>query len=344
MLDTLIMAQSKEKNKEGKKPFPLKRLIELDKMFRNGKGYTLIELQAELEDRIQEEIGTQMLKNNINAFESEFGAKFDMFSKGHQTAYKYKDSHFSIFGKLADDIEVINRAIRKLEKFKGNLQFDVFRYYLQGLASNRLYEKPMITFDNNPKLEGMMHMEKIACAVLDRKALDIVYAPSFSKAEVREVVHPYHLRQYNNRWFLFAWSEKNGVINNYAIDRIRRVRVYKCEFRPSDVDFEKYLEDVVGVSNNRSHEKERVVIRVHKKSASYVESKPIHHSQRVVPELETPDTVTFEMYVKVNVELKMQLLSYSDAIEVLEPAFLRKNMHEKAKRMLSFYEKDISLY
>lgn len=324
--------------KGGKKTLSLKRFIELDKMFRSGKGYTLYDLQAELANRIQEDIGDQMLRKHIKTFENEFGAKFDILKSGHQDVYKYKDSHFSIFGKLADDIEVINRAICKLEKFKGNQQFDVFRYYLQGLASNRLYEKPMITFDHNPKLEGMMHMEEVANAVLEKRVLEIVYAP-FTKPEIREIVHPYHLRQYNNRWFLFAWSEENGVINNYAIDRIRMIKRSKCEFKPSNVDFDKYLEDVVGVSNNK-FEKESVVIRVNKKSASYVESKPIHHSQKILPELETHDTVTFELYVKVNVELKMQLLSYSDAIEVLEPAFLRKSMYERAKNMLSLYEKD----
>ena len=47
--------------------------------------------------------------------------------------------------------------------------------------------------------------------------------------------------------------------------------------------------------------------------------------------------MTIQLQVKINTELEMLLLSYGDAIEVVEPQSLRETMKEKAERMAALY-------
>lgn len=64
------------------------------------------------------------------------------------------------------------------------------------------------------------------------------------------MVSPYHLKQYNNRWFLIAKRKDFDKMSNYAIDRIKEIKETTKVFEPldDDFDFEEFFSDVVGVS------------------------------------------------------------------------------------------------
>lgn len=64
------------------------------------------------------------------------------------------------------------------------------------------------------------------------------------------MVSPYHLKQYNNRWFLVAKRKDFDKMSNYAIDRIEGIKETTRTFEPldNDFDFEEFFSDVVGVS------------------------------------------------------------------------------------------------
>lgn len=74
--------------------------------------------------------------------------------------------------------------------------------------------------------------------------------PSFGKDVRTVVVSPYHLKQYNNRWFLVAKRKDFDKMSNYAIDRIEGIKETTRTFEPldNDFDFEEFFSDVVGVS------------------------------------------------------------------------------------------------
>ena len=80
------------------------------------------------------------------------------------------------------------------------------------------------------------------------------------------------------------------------------------------------------------------MLKVSNKSIDYIRTKPLHSTQTEIKELGTESHTFIRLKVKINVELEMLLFSYSDAIEVIEPIWLRAKFAEKTKKMSASYE------
>lgn len=317
-----------------------RKYILLDKLFRSKKGYTKEEILEIIKEKIKQN-GDRNFYKDIKAFE-EMGAKFETENYvGHnEKIYQYKDLNFSIFSSIADDIELLYNTIGKLDCIKGNIQLDVLRLQLMSIAQNRdINTHPIIEFDHNKKLEGSARIEMLAKAIMGKKTLILHYKPFIDEMK-KDVIHPYHLRQYNNRWFLLAYSEDDNKINIYAIDRIIGIKDAKKPFKSTDINWETYFKDVVGVTISHDKKPEKVMFRVSKSSYTdnYVRTKPIHSSQIEIKEKETDEHAYFQIQVIPNKELEMQFMSYSDSIEVIEPLYLRQLFAEKARNMFESYK------
>lgn len=67
----------------------------------------------------------------------------------------------------------------------------------------------------------------------------------------------------------------------------------------------------------------------------YVRALPLHHTQR---EVETGEWYSiFEYRMKPTFDLRQELLSRGDAVEVLSPRSLRDEMQSEIKRLQSLY-------
>lgn len=67
----------------------------------------------------------------------------------------------------------------------------------------------------------------------------------------------------------------------------------------------------------------------------YVRALPLHHTQR---EVETGEWYSvFEYRMKPTFDLRQELLSRGDAVEVLSPLSLRNEMQAEIKRLQSLY-------
>ncbi len=78
---------------------------------------------------------------------------------------------------------------------------------------------------------------------------------------------------------------------------------------------------------------EKVVLKFDKKRYRYVETKPLHSSQKVLDK----DNCIIQLQVFLTPELESLILSFGEHVEVIEPSFLRKTIKQKAKKMLDQY-------
>lgn len=297
------------------------RYIRMDQLLRSPEGMTLKEI---MNDDKMDNISKRLLQDNLKEFETKYGAEFAQnLYRGRERLWRYEDVHFSIMKQAFDDIEIIRNSIENLSLFKGDPRYDLLRFYLmgleKGLSGDGLY---FMSFDNNSEATGLKHIEIILDAIIKRYPLKMLYR-TFSGSEFESNIHPYHLRQFNRRWYIFAFSEEKKAIHNYPLDRIGHLEHLSKPYIPTDIDFDEYFDDIVGVSNYADREVERIVLKVSRKSIDYIRTKPIHWSQTELKDMETDEHVFIQLKVKVNTELKMLLFSYNDAVEVLEPAWLR---------------------
>lgn len=326
----------KQKNSMHEGQNKIARFMRLDQLLRSPQGVTLKEI---MKDGQMDEIGERTLRANLSELEEKYGAEYELnMNRGRERLWRYKDTDFSIMKQTSADMEVIRKAIENLNIFRGDPRYDILRYYLIGLEhgvsdSNVTF----MSFDINNDTVGLEHIESLLDAITHRYPLRMTYKP-FGKTEFEVNIHPYHLRQYNRRWFIFCYVEERDEVLNYALDRIIKLEHLSKAFIDTDIDFDEYFDEIVGVSNYKKSNVEKVLLKIDNKSIDYIRTKPLHWSQTELRNLKTKDYSFVQLKVKVNTELKMLLFSYSDAIEVLEPAWLRDTFAKRTKRMRQLYE------
>lgn len=104
------------------------------------------------------------------------------------------------------------------------------------------------------------------------------------------------------------------------------------EYIPTDIDFERYLDDVVGVSVSVS-EKLPIRLQFSEHRFPYVLTKALHRSQRVVD----LDNRIVEINVIPNNELEALILSYGKDVEVLSPPEYKNQIREVIRESYEHY-------
>jgi len=221
-----------------------------------------------------------------------------------------------------------------LQQFKGLPQFDQLESMIKGLEKKYRFELPesenIISFDTNEYVDGLEYLSEIFSAIVGKRTLRVTYKP-FGKEERDQIIHPYYIKQYNNRWFLIGKSEGYEGLTNLALDRIRSVQDSKVKYESADVDFEEYFDDIIGVTMPDS-DVEKVVLQFSEHRFPYVKAKPMHPSQRAHAE-----DRTIEIEIKVNKELMQKILSYGSDITVLAPASLKQQIKQELEKSLNNY-------
>ena len=148
-------------------------------------------------------------------------------------------------------------------------------------------------------------------------------------------MHPYYLKQYNNRWFLFGITEQDkDKLTNLPLDRIKVIEPLQVQYIPNTAfDFEEYFDDVVGVSVPRTGEPERIVLKFDEQRFPYIDTKPLHPTQTVIDR----DNRIVQIEVFQTPELESLLLSHGGHVEVIEPASLREKIKANAAIMTEKY-------
>ena len=172
-------------------------------------------------------------------------------------------------------------------------------------------------------------------AIVNKQVLTLRYRSFKANKPIVCEVHPYFLKQYSNRWFLFGWNAEFAQITNFALDRIEAVSPMLAEYieKPAKVDFDTYFNDIVGVTVPQVKRVEHVVMRVAPDRYLYIKNKPIHPSQKNYDK-----EMRISIDVIPNAELVALLLSFGSQLEVLAPQSVRDMMREPVKTLNKFYK------
>lgn len=204
----------------------------------------------------------------------------------------------------------------------------------EGFDMNREANK-VVSFEENMYLKGLEYFDELYQAILAFRVLEITYQPFHQDTPRKELISPQYLKQYNNRWFLFGYNHKEDKVQNLALDRIKEIEDNTKElYKYADFDYEEYFEDIIGVSQTNNQKVEEVILQVRKaKLLPYIQTKPLHGSQRIDKELSN-----IKLQVKLNYELEAVILSLGDQVSVISPPALVESIKEKIKNMHSNYE------
>lgn len=257
--------------------------------------------------------------------------------------YKYEDENYSITNTplSEQDLKTMSEAVEVLRQFKGFSYFNDMGEIVSRLedhvTSAKTKSSPVIDFEKNENLKGLSYLDTLYHAIINKSVLQIAYQSFRAKSASSFVVHPYLLKEYRNRWFLFG--RHKGALVNLALDRMLDVEIlHKVKYIENDLfDIETFFQNVVGVSKNSGMQPATVRFWIDAANTPYVETKPFHKSQQVVERFED-GSATFEIEVVITQELCREFLGFADALKVISPRNLVDTMAKKLTRAATQYK------
>ena len=196
--------------------------------------------------------------------------------------------------------------------------------------------KDRILLENIPS--GQDYLAAITEAMKKSRVLEITYKGYWSECEHTYPVAPYCLKLFRQRWYLVGNSVYEDKIRIYSLDRVLEARLMDETFKyPKKFSPEGYFKGCFGIIHDEDFPLETVKLKVQADQANYLRSLPLHPSQEETERNEGYSI--FSVEVRPTFDFKQELLWNGDALEVLEPIWLRKEIAGTIKRMWNNYNK-----
>lgn len=319
----------------------------LDDCFSNfGRKFYFEDLLERCNDALRDIYGeehsgikTRTLRTDISYMREragEYGVDIETNDDGNGYYYRYTDPKFSIFkrGLNEDDLAQLKETIMMLQRFKGIQSLDWMSELVVKLEDKlKLRGTPnsVVGYEDNPYYSGLDWFQDLFDAIINKTVLRIQYK-TFTDEEFKWIIHPYYLKEYNNRWFLLGLNDINGSIYNVALDRIEDIEQVKKEYIPTKIIFENFFDDVVGVTV-LNKPKEKIHLKFSEHRFPYVMTKALHKSQKIIDINER----IIEIEVIPNNELEALILSYGKDVTVISPVSYKKRLSDIIKQLSSNY-------
>lgn len=316
----------------------------IDKCLRNkGRKYSFEDIRQAVGDALAienpnyGELSIRQLREDLRFLKSDAGysAPIVTISEGRQRFYRY-EYDFSINNSPINDTELgqLKEAIALLRKFEGRQELEWLNELGPQLDDKigSLDHKPIIGYDTNLDYSGAVHIPKLFNAILNKRVLELTYTTF--KGDVYTVTcHPYYLKQYNGRWFLFGRNEELDHNQwNFPLDRITTFRETDKVYAKDNTNWEDYFYDIVGVTR-KDEAPVLVVLNIDERIAPYIRTKPLHPTQKTT--LQENGKLKATLKVIPNFELEAMILSYGENVNVIAPIELKNKIENRVNRMMS---------
>ena len=297
----------------------------------------------------------RMIQKDIKALEEEFGKKM-VRNAGRRGTVKYEDQSEPLFYQelTPEEEEMLREVLRSLGQFEGLDNFtwlDLLKKKLE--MSVQISSLPYISFSRNEGLQvPATLLGRLFMAISRKTVIEIVYEP-FGKSAFKIKVHPYQLKQYNDRWFLLCSpvESSSDTILNLALDRMMADFTYVDDvpYAECAVDLKARFDEIIGVTLIQENEVEDIYFAVDDRSLDYIRTKWIHHTQfefdqkaqndfrRKYPSLK--DKTFFSIECRENHELYARFASYMGNVTLVEPSYMREKLKAYLEIAVDNYNK-----
>jgi predicted DNA-binding transcriptional regulator YafY len=325
------------------------RYLIIDKCLRNTKfKWSADSLLFQVNCKLQEDwfaaVSTAQLNEDVKVMSEKYHAPIITVKEGKQLFFEYSDPLYSIKHTPldTDELNKLQEASQILTQIR-NFSFSEDIAYVINRLDNRVKlsqnEHSIVHFDDVGASGFTEHLEAITAAIISTKVLKIVYRKLASSMHDDFIVHPYFLKEYQGRWYLFGYSETSKGPRLYALDRILEMEpVTNVYFENRFISSDIYFNHLIGVLVNGNSKPEDIALWISPKMAPLVLSKPIHQSQ--FRENFDSSGLFIQLHVVINPELITLLLSYGADLKVLYPAHLADQIKETAWKIAEQYNKE----
>ena len=322
----------------------------LDYCFRN-RAYSFEQLLDAVNEKIKdyypnESIATRTLREDLKVFRDQakgFGAPLPEKAR----ILRYKNANFSIAERPLLEYEqyLIDAAQQLLERFENHPKYDKLAEALIKFQDEEEQEEnptgKVLFYDHNEEYKGIKYLKPSYLAIKNKQVLNITYRKKPDAELYTYEFHPYILKQYNRRWFVYGFNKDQENLE-WSIpldDRLIKFIVnQKVHYQENSKDWNAHFRNLVGIRRNPSD-----IIHFIKLKFNSTNRLNLFRSKPLVPDFDDSlldgeeNVVHFESIV--NLELVQQILSYGKDVEVLEPEILKQEMRNHSNAMQQLYNR-----
>lgn len=187
-----------------------------------------------------------------------------------------------------------------------------------------------ISLDSSENLTGIELMEPLMTALKSNQVVSFDYFSFQKETTSHNTIHPYLLKEYQNRWFLYGKNEKYDDFRIYGLERLSNLVLTDFVFEPEkDYEPAKDFENIIGITLKPfidNHPVQDIVLSMNREQSRYFKTLPWHSNHIII--IDNEDEFRVKLHILANYEFLQQLLRYCDKITVLEPQWLRKRLKE----------------
>lgn len=316
----------------------------IDRCLQNRRGYSTLEIMEKCNDALYRRgeppiTATNTVRNDILSIESRYGILVEAVKNGRNIRYRYEDPDFSIYNTplTEDDIVQLSQSVSVLKRFDGMPGFEWVNELNAHIKSAVNTEnRSIVGFHDNKQLKGIEFFTPLFEHINARQPI-VVHYRTYKNSDIIAVIHPYFLKQYNQRWYFFGRNDTYGSISTFPLDRIVSIELSSAKYIPNtDIDFNTYFNNVIGVSVEPDALPEEIRILVSAEQLPYTLSKPLHHTQKFLRR-KSDGSAVISITVIPNFELMQLLLSFGERFVVLSPASVKAEISARIEKSFKNY-------
>lgn len=262
------------------------------------------------------------------------------FSK--ERGYYYEDPSFSIY-KPSLHRAAIHDLIQTLELMKQIAGTENLAHLAQSitileqeLQIETDHIEPIIYYEQSTNEAGKKWLGDLYDKIRKKKSLNIDYKP-FDKPGFNIIMAPYNLYEFNNRWYVAGWDYESEIIAFVSLDRIKNIKEsIRPFYKLQGFDIKEYMAKTYGIRRPNYSFPEEIKIKVSRAQSNYIDTKPIHTTQKKLYEEEM--FIVYSLEVIVNYEIKSKLLSFGKDLVILSPLDLRDAIFMELHAMIENYD------
>lgn len=288
-------------------------------------------LLKEIERILDQRISKETLLKDIRDMKKSSDLGFDApikYSRSHN-GYYYEDPNYTIkkFPVDYEEKESAEFALALLNQ-SGSLPYlNRFKNFVErALTFSKVQDQlredlsRYIQFEEPVTVEGLQWIQPLVDAIQLKHVVEIVYTSIRSKKPKERSLHPYLLKEYDDRWYVYGFDERSKEERIFGLDRIQSLETNKQkEYRYFRGNRKDVFKNTIGVSRFVGEPKE-IKLKFYYPQSQYIVSKPIHESQEVIAE--DDESITVKLYLRINYELRSLIRSYGEKVKVIKPVEL----------------------
>lgn len=323
-----------KKNEMNQSKGAFQRYRVIDSLLRNPmKPYPGMEdIRDYCERKLDYKPSAETIQKDIRDMKLPFPDGFDApihYSRLHG-GYAYTDANFSLAGVALQqaELDVIAEAVEVLRAIGSSRLGNKFSHALHKLLSASMEHRqetgalPVLQTMVPPVSQGFAHFDLYYQACTERIALSLLYYSYRNRVYGHHLLHPFLIKEFENRWYLVGYSEHHGAVRVFGLDRISEPELLRVPYRPTDPDeIIRYLGDLYGVHPLPGSEKTLITLRADELATHYFNAYPLHHSQRIEKRSDGTSLITYSLVPTR--ELAHYILSLGNQVTLLSPDWFR---------------------